>query len=234
MPGRILLKGNTKLLKPVITEIMALYQLIEGIEGGGSNEESQMFPDRRYRPHIRLHFLEDTTFNQVGSNPDTYQGKRRFRGRLSFRIMNETSETISKGELTRFATAIKNSFGANGGYTWDKGKELYTYADWDKGYQLQILAKNSSQPRDIISKILALQSHTPNWAFLSKSGSESEIERYPELPQTKIILGEQVTLARVRPLVQVRFRYADAKVHLLTQPIVLYDLTNKKVGALVV
>ncbi len=234
MAGRILLKGHSKLLKPAITQIMAMYQLLEDIEVGGSNEESQMFPDRRYRPHIRLHFLEDTTFNQVGSNPSTYQGRRRLSGRVTFRIMNETSETISKGELTRIGTAIKNSFGANGGYTWEKGKEIYTYADWDKGYQMQILAKNASQPRDIISKILAIQSHTPNWVFLSKSGSESEIERYPELPQTKIILGKQVTLARTRPLVQVRFRYADARIHLLTEPVVLYDRTNRKVGALVV
>lgn len=234
MPRRILLKGNSKLLKPVITEIMAMYQLIENIESGGGYAEDTAYRNRRYHPHIRLHFLEDTTFNQVGNNPSTYQGKRRLTGLVSFRIMNETSETISKGELTRIGTAIKNSFGANGGYTWEKGKELYTYADWDKGYQLQILAKNSSQPRDIISKILAIQSHTPDWVFLSKSGSESEIERYPDLPQTKIILGEQVTLKKVRPLVQVRFRYADAKVHLLTEPVVLYDLTNKKIGALVV
>ncbi len=234
MPGRILLKGNTKLLKPAITQIMAMYQLIQDIEGEGDYVKDTAYKNRRYRPHIRLHFLEDTTFNQVGSNPSTYQGRRRLSGSITFRIMNETSETISKGELIRIGTAIKNSFGANGGYTWEKGKELYTYADWDKGYQLQILAKNSSQPRDIISKILALQNHTPDWVFLSKSGSESEIERYPDLPQTKIILGEQVTLKRVRPLVQVRFRYADAKVHLLTQPVVLYDLTNKKIGALVV
>ena len=35
MTGPIILKGNSKLLKPVITQIMALHQMIEGIDVGG-------------------------------------------------------------------------------------------------------------------------------------------------------------------------------------------------------
>lgn len=233
MPGRILLKGNSKLLKPVITEIMALYQLIEGIETGGGSADSEMQPGRRYHPLIRLHFLQDTDFNQIGSNPDTYQGKRRLPGRITFRLMGETSETISKGELTRIATYIKTTFGANGGYIWDKGKELYTYADWSKGYQMQMLVRSSTQARDLVSKILPIQNHSPQWMFLTKSTNEAELERYPDLPQTKIILGETVTLKKVRPRVEVRFTYADARIHRLIEPVILYDRVGRKPGALV-
>lgn len=232
MTAPIILKGNSKLLKPVITQIMALHQMIEGIESGENSSDETMYPGRRFNPQIRLHFLEDTNFSQTRTNLDTYQGQRRLSGRLSFRLMDETSETISKGELIRIGTQIKTIFGANGGYVWSKGKDLYTYADWSKGYQMQMLTRSSTQARDITTKILSLQGHSPQWVYLTKSGSEAEAERYPEAVQTKIILGEQVKLKRVRPRVDVRFSYADVKVHLLMEPIVLFALKGNKAGQL--
>lgn len=233
MSAPIIIKGNSKLLKPVITQIMALHQMIEGIEVGGSSNDETMYPGRRFNPQIRLFFLQDTDYSQTGANTAAYQGRRRLSGRLTFRLMNETSETISKGELTRIGTGIKNIFGANGGYIWDKGKELYTYADWSKGYQMQMLVRSSTQARDLTTKILSLQNHSPQWVYLTKSSNEAELERYPETPQTKIILGEVVTLKKVRPRVEVRFHYADVDIHRLMEPVILYDRTSKKVGALV-
>lgn len=233
MTAPIILKGNSKLLKPVITQIMALHQMIENIEVGGSYDEPEMHYGRRYHPQIRLFFLQDTDFSQTGVNPATYQGQRRRTGLLTFRIMNETAETISNGELTRIGTAIKNIFGANGGYVWDKGKELYTYTEWDRGYQLQMLVRSSTQARDLATKILSLQNHAPDWSLLTKSENQSELERYPDLPQKKVILGKTVTLKQVRPRVEVRFKYADAKIHKLMQPVVLYDRTSRKMGSLV-
>ena len=233
MSAPIILKGNSKLLKPVITQIMALHQMIEGIEVGGRSNDSEMHPNRRFNPQIRLFFLEDTDYSQTGTNAAAYQGRRRLSGRLTFRLMNETSETISKGELTRIGTGIKNIFGANDGYVWNKGKELYTYADWSKGYQMQMLVRGSSQAKDLATKILSLQNHSPQWMYLTKSSNEAELERYPETPQTKVILGKTVTLNKVRPRVEVRFHYADADIHRLMEPVILYDRTSKKVGALV-
>lgn len=233
MNNRIILKGNTKLLKPAITQIMAIYQLLENLEIRGGNEEYLPLPDRRFRPQIRLHFLQNTDFKQTGTNPDTYQGRRRLTGQLTFRLMNETSESISRNELTRIGTAIKNSFGANDGYIWEKGKEMYCYADWDRGYQLQMLTKNTTQAKDLVTKILALQNHIPDWAFLNRNTSESESIRYPEIQQTKIILGETTKLRRNRPFGEVKFTYADAVIHGLTQPVTIFDSTYKKVHPLV-
>ncbi len=232
MNDRIILKGNSKLLKPVITQIMAIHQLLDNLDIEGGSDEKETYPGRRYHPLVRLHFLQDTNYRQNVDN-SAYRGRRRLTGRLSFRLMGETSETISKGELTRIGTTIKNLFGANGGYVWDKGKELYCYADWDKGYQLQMLVPNATQARDLATKILSIQNHSPEWIFLTRNENQAELERYPETPKTKLILGETVTLARARPRVEVRFRYADARVHKLMEPVVLYDRTSSKVGALV-
>lgn len=233
MSDKILLKGNSKLLKPVITQLMAMHQLLENLDvEGGSSVESEMHPSRRYHPHIRLHFKQDTNF-VPGKQTNTYQGRRRKTGLLTFRMMDETSETISNAELSNIARKIKNIFGANNGYVWNKGKELYCYADWSKGYQLQILAKNKTQAADLVTNILSLQGHSPQWIYFTRTENSVELERYPETPVTKTILGEPVTLPVVRPLVDVRFTYADARIHKLIEPVILYDRTGKKVKPLV-
>lgn len=233
MSNLIYLKGTPKELKPIIMNIMAMRQLAESLDVAPGNERSsEAYPDRRFRPQVRLHFLEDTDFDKR-SNAPGYHGRRRVPGRLSYRLMNETSETISKGELTNLGRKIKDIFGANDGYTWQKGKELYTYAEWDKGYQMQILARSMAQAQDLVSKMLSLQGHTPLWRFLTKTENAEQLTRYPETPVTKVILGETVTLPHLRPNTEVRFTYADVRVHKLTQPVVIYDRTNKKVGALV-
>lgn len=233
MNDRILLKGNSKLLKPVITQLLATHQLLENldIEGGYSNDK-EMVAGRRYQPQIRIYFQQDSDF-RPGTNQPKGRGQRRKNGRQAFRLMNETSETISKAELTNIANKIKQIFGANNGYVWNKGKELYCYADWNKGYQLQILAKTKSQAADLVTKILSLQNHTPVWKYFTRTENSVELEAYPEIPEKKIMLGEEYTLPALRPLVDVRFTYAEAKIHRLVSPVILFDRRGKKVGALV-
>lgn len=69
--------------------------------------------------------------------------------------------------------------------------------------------------------------------FLTRTENQAELERYPDTPQTKLILGETVTLARTRPKVDVRFTHADAVVHKLRQPTILYSRKGNKPDALV-
>lgn len=233
MGDKYILKGTPRQLKPLITHLLAVHQMLENLDiPSGGERDSEAYPDRRFRPCVRLHFLQDTDFDKR-SNAPGYHGRRRVPGRLSYRLMNESSETISKGELTSLGRRIKDIFGANDGYTWQKGKELYTYAEWDKGYQMQILARSMTQAQDLVSKILSLQGHTPHWRFLTKTENAEELTRYPETPVTKVILGETVTLPKVRPNVEVRFTYADVRVHKLAEPVVIYERTGKRVGALV-
>jgi hypothetical protein len=232
MSKKIILKGTTEQLKPMITQILAINQMLENLDFSDSSDRSDACPDRRFRPQIRLHFMQDTDF-EAGANAPGYHGRRRVPATLTYRIMGETSETITMGELTRIGQQVKEVFGANGGYTWQKGKEMYCYADWDRGYQLQILARGAAQAQDLVTKILSLQNHTPTWKYMSKTESIDQASRYPETPTTKAILGEVKTMPKLRPNVEVRFVHADAKIHRLVQPIVIYDRTGKKVGALV-
>ncbi len=233
MSDRIILKGHTKLLKPIITQLLATHQLIESLDlGSGGDRDRESYPNRRYRPQIRLHFLQDTDYRKGKDSPD-YQGRRRIAGRLTWRLMDETNESISRAELTRIGEQIKQVFGANGGYTWQKGKDLYCYADWEKGYQMQILARSASQARDLVSKILSLQGHSPQWMYLTKIENAETQSRYPETPVKKTILGQNVTLPKLRPNIEVRFTHADARIHQLVKPVLLYDRKHIKPNPLV-
>lgn len=234
MSDLIYLKGTPKELKPIIMQIMGMYQLLESKDIGTIYETPEALSDRMTgRPEIQLVFREDTDFNKKIDQPG-YHGLNRKKGRISFRLMDETSNTISKGELTRIGTKIKELFASNNGYVWEKGKELYSYSDWTKGYHFQILCRSKVQAKQLITMVLSIQNHTPDWKLLFTNENDNANERYPENPGTKVIAGEMVKIKKYRSLVKVRFQYAIAHLNGLTTPITLYDRRGKRGNPLVV
>jgi hypothetical protein len=94
-------------------------------------------PVRRHRPQITLYFQEDYSDIEPGYAPVT--------GEISIRLMNETAVSLTEANLRTYATKIKTSFTTGGGFVWRKGKESSSYADWDKGYQLQLLVRDKTE-----------------------------------------------------------------------------------------
>ncbi len=229
MSAPIILKGSSKLLKPVITEIMAIYQLLEDKDMGTiyayTNDLNSV--RRKGKPKVLLFFIEDTNFNKLAPPNNIYEGRRRAEGVISFRLMDETTQTISKANATMIATQIKNVFGSNGGFVWNKGKTMYTYTDWEKGYQFQLLCKTPTEAKRIIRSTLSLQNHAPIWKYFNIVESEEELIKYPEVPGTQVIMGEVVPIPKERPLVDVRFQYAYIDLDGLKEPINLYDRRSK-------
>lgn len=221
MTDRIVLKGNSKILQPIITEILAFHQLIEQKDIGTIyGEPSTEFQVRRkFKPQIELFFKEDEA--------DVVSGYKPVEGRISFRIMGEESNTISEGELTTLGRKIKEVFGANNGYVWRKGKELYTYSDWDKGYHMKILARSEQNAQLLITNVLSIQGHTFVLKNMQLSKNQDELNKFPYDPPTEIILGEPVKTPRYRPNVEVRFQYAAAHIHKLPHPKLLYSRVRK-------
>lgn len=233
MSDLIYLRGTPKELRPVVISLMATYQLMQNLDvGSGENINDNFDLDRKYHPTIKLYFVEDTTFIP-GSDQPKGQGQNRKRGQLSFRLMRETTETLTKGNLIVLGQKIKDSFGNDKGYVWSKGKQMYCYADWARGYQMQMLCRGEGQARDLVSKILSLQNDSPIWKYLTKNSNVEQGIRYPETEEKRVILGEQTTIPIRRPNVDVRFTYAKARVNPLVRPIVIYDRTGKQAGALV-
>jgi hypothetical protein len=227
MSDRIIIKGNSKLLKPVITELMALHQLIEQKDIGTIyGEPSIDFQVRRkFKPQIELFFKED--------EDDVLSGYTPVEGRISFRIMGEETQTITNSKLTNIGLRVKQIFAADNGYIWRKGKELYSYTDHDRGYGLQILSRSSQQARDLATKVLSLQNHTFVLKNMQLCKNEDELAAFPYEPPNQIVLGETIKAPRRRPNVEVRFQYAVAHIHGLPKPKLLYSITPRRRLALV-
>lgn len=231
---RIILKGNSKLLKPAITELMAMYQLLEDKDLGTiyAHHNDLESVRRTGKPKVNLFFLEDTDFNKKAPPNNKREGLRRQEGLIRFRLMDESTRTFSKANATTLANKIKQIFGANGGYVWKKGKTMYSYNDWELGYQFQLLCKSETEAKRIISSVLSLQSHTPNFKKFNKVENDQEILTYPENPGTQIIMGETVDIPISRPLVDVRFQYGYIKLDGVKEPINLYSLKHNRVREL--
>lgn len=235
MDDRIILKGNSKLLKPIITEIMAVHQLIEAKDVGTiyAYHNDLESVKRVGKPRVNLYFLEDTNFNKKAPPNKEFEGLRRTDGLIRFRLMDEKTNTFSKANATALANKIKQVFGSNGGYVWKKGKTMYTYNDWELGYQFQLLCRSEIEAKRIVTSVLSLQAHSPIWKKFNTVKNDEEAITYPENPGTQIVMGESVDIPKSRPLVDVRFQYSYIKLDGVVEPINLYDRKNKRAKSLV-
>lgn len=178
---------------------------------------------RKFMPQIKLVFREDLEDVEPGYPP--------VEGEITFRLMGATDITKSQAEV--FATRVKLAFGAGGaGYLWRKGKDMATYTDWAKGYQLQILTRSEAEAREVITKVLDIQNDAPNWAKLNYSENAAPAEAYPTIPDRELIYGELRRLPRKRPVADCRFQYALLHLHGVAAPIVLYDRSYTYAAAL--
>lgn len=172
---------------------------------------------RKFKPQIQLYFQEDHNDVDAGYSPVT--------GEISFRLMNQESTTLSNSEVTGYANKIKAAF-AKPSFIWKKGKELYSYTDWDKGYQLQLLCRSEAEAKRIVEQVLDIQGHSPEWKRLRKNEAVDTASTYPTLPGNQTILGKSRKKPRLRPIAEVRFQYALLHIHGLPRAITLVDRTG--------
>lgn len=180
---------------------------------------------RKFLPQIQLYFLEDLE--------DVAEGYKRVSGEISFRLMNQTAETLSEAELRTYGTKVKSSFGAANGFVWKKGKVQASYFDSKRGYRLKIHCRSESEGKRVIEQALDIQSHTPDWKNLNISQNDEVSQAFPTIPPTDLILGKTRRLPRKRPIADVRFQYAVSHIYGLPNPVVLYDRVYKFRKALV-
>lgn len=180
---------------------------------------------RKFRPHVTLYFKED----EEDVDPD-YQP---IRSQISFRLMNESETTISKSELTTLANKIKTEFGGRTPYKWHKGKVMCHYCDPPKGYGFRVFAYSIAEGKEVINKVLDLQSHSYEADKLTINESDSPAGAYPTIPPSKSILGKSTRLPRKRPVGYVRFQRATCQIWGLTKPVMLLDTTGRVLDALV-
>ncbi len=180
---------------------------------------------RKFRPQVTLYFAQDAIDIRKGEDPIV--------GEISWRIMDETSESITRSKIEFIANRIKAEFGGGQGFVWQRGRYMVSYAHWDSGLQLQILSRTPAEGERVIRKVLEVHGATFQRKRMNVVENQDELERYPATPRRETILGESVELPRERPLVNVRFRYATLTLHGLKKPIHLFDKTLRLVDCVV-
>jgi hypothetical protein len=163
-----------------------------------------------YRPQVNLLFRQDDDSVASGRNVVCAE--------VSYRLINETPQTITEADLTRIANRIKAELGAANGYRWSKGKTIVTYKNLADGLNLKIYALNETEGVQVIRKICdcAQQTYDDNYVVVHEPKAS-----YSANPGNQIILGRSRKKPVRRPVAYVRFKRASISIHGLPNPIIL-------------
>jgi hypothetical protein len=176
----------------------------------------------KFAPQVTLYFKEDWS--------DVEEGYAPIDAEVSFRMMGESTQSLSQAELNNLAAKIRNEFATGQGYRWQKGRVVLSYRDLDRGYRFIIHAYSETEGRDVISKILSLQGHSIDLKFLTIN---QLAETPPIVPPSQTILGRARRLPRKRPVGFVRFLYADINIWGLPNAVCLVDRSGRRRSALI-
>jgi len=205
---------RTLLFWVVLGEASALQVPVYGIPVPAYQEA------RKFNPQIMLYFQEDLQDVADGYAPVT--------GEITFRLMNQSAQTLSQAEVQQYALRVRSAFASGMGYVWKKGKVMCSYTDRERGYQFKMLCRSKAEGKSLIQQVLDIQNHTPNWKFLNTSENEEVMERYPTVPPNQTILGRSRRMPRARPIADVRFQFASLHIWGLQNPIVLVDRSGSR------
>ena len=165
----------------------------------------------KFKPQVKLYFLEK-------HDEEIHDGKNKIpqlEGEITFRLMQETSESINRATAVFLAKKIKSIF-AIPAFVWEKGWYKATYFDAERGYDLRLLVKNKSEGTRVIKSVLEIQGHSYNndyFQFVEHNRS------YPLNPGTHRVYGKTVKKPIKRRRADVKFRHAQLLIQGQQNPI---------------
>lgn len=176
------------------------------------DETKRPTDDFTYKPEIKLYFLQ----SRVGIPKDQIPAN----GTITYRIMHESSTSLTQAEMRTRANKIKALFTQPSLFTWHKGKEKFTYVDKLNGYNFKLFVTTETEAKRIIEQVLDIESKSPDFDRLVHHDDKAT---YSNVTQTKFIYGKNRKVSRRRPTEDVKFRYASLKVNGIPRPIYIVD-----------
>jgi hypothetical protein len=197
MVNKVRLSGNIPELKAAIASIMALHQMI-GDPVQSTGFEKELAPKRIGKILIKLCFSGKTTKGRAKTVES------------SFRLMGtqDNPQAITLERIKYLSNRIVEKFD---NWQHQTGRNSFCYADWNLGYQLQILALNQAEAQRLVEQILDIQGHSPEWEYLTWTKNVEENSRYAETPEKVQIAGHLVRPRQQRPICTVTFQRALIK-----------------------
>lgn len=155
-----------------------------------------------FLPQVRLYFKERI-------NPTATQRVNPVPGEITFRLVGETSASMTRTKAEVLARAIKQEF-ASPIFVWEKGHYCYYYRDFEHGYDLRLNVTSKQEGERVTRAVLGIQNHTFNDDY---SDYTTNTRTYSETPGKMTVYGSQVDKPIKRPRADVRFRYAQMALH---------------------
>lgn len=171
-----------------------------------------------YRPKIVLYFREDEEDAEPGYQPLPLE--------ISFRLMDETSTSITKNKLIAIGNKIKTAFGTGQGYVHRKGRRIAYYNDKLNGCKFQVHCREEQDGKNLIREALSIIDKTIDETKLNYNKIDNEADAFPYNPGFHNVLGKRIEKPRRRVITNVRFRYSYVKLWSKGQPIYLYSRTH--------
>lgn len=163
------------------------------------------------KPQVVLLFCEKR-LDAVNNNRAPIKAK------ISFRLMGETSQSITQTKVDTLTDGIWNTLASPTVFKFDKGDLKGSYIDKENGYQFIITGKDVATIKSVVTEILKIQSHTPNWDLLTVSDPE---KAYPTTVGTQTILGKAFKEPTLRPSGTVHFARAELKLYGMSKDILM-------------
>ena len=171
-----------------------------------------------YYPQVKLHFREEK-YEAIDNE------RRPARGEVSFRWIETDFSTIN---IDRLTDKIEREFTVPV-FFYQRGRELWSYADKTKGYYFQMTVDGEETAKKVIEKVIRLQDNSePEWDKYLRFHQDKK--NYAAI-ETVRVEGESIRKPKRRPVAKVKFAYAELFIPGTTKPIVLIDRTGNKVNA---
>jgi hypothetical protein len=170
--------------------------------------------DVTYKPEVTLFFKQNK--QSVPRNKTAKTAK------MSYRLMNQTSSSLSKTELVTLGRDIYNDF-ATPVYRFNKGKIIAWYIRAEQGLNLQIYCHTEEIGETVVKKVLQHRNLTfeNDYFKFTKPSKNSDLT-----PGNITILGESREKPIWRPTVFVEFSHASINLHNDTKIRILCDLSG--------
>lgn len=176
-------------------------------------------PDRKFKPQVKLVFSGRDGTDDSATNRSSW-----ISGEITFRLMNETSESIDRSKAVTLALNIKQEFTRPNPAVWRKGWFKATYQDLERGYDLRLFVRDEAMAMDLCRKVVGIQNHTFNEDFFQFITHD---RNFPADPGTHRVYGQTLKKPRRRPRVDINFRYAQLLIWGRGKAVNLVDTTGR-------
>jgi len=176
---------------------------------------SHLYESVQCVPQVILNFQESVR--------DAHENKRPRYPLTAQHYLRVKTDFSSEAEVMQIARKVRDVF-VTPLYRFDKGRIKYVYFDKSKAHEIKILAQTETKAKELISKILSLDNHQPNWDYLSDT---RKTNRNFETTEYIRVNGKRYKKPKRRPLGRVEFISAQLHVDGTQNNIHLIDLGGR-------